>query len=111
MMDISDGLSSEIFHICTQSGVGAEIEERFLPIEEQTFNESMKMNIDPTVSALNGGEDYELLFTFDKKDLEKISENEQITVIGEIKSKDKGIKLKSKGNNLYDLKAQGWISF
>lgn len=111
MIDISDGLSSELMHICTQSNVGAVIEEKMIPVDQTAYDNAMKFNFDPTTIALSGGEDYELLFTISPKDFDKISQNSTITVLGEIKPKEEGIKLQSRSGNLFDMKAQGWVSF
>ncbi len=108
MIDISDGLSSEIFHICEESVCGAIIYENEIPIHPETVEQSLKFNLDPTVSALNGGEDYELLFTIDPKDAELISLNPNISVVGKIVPKQNGIFLKTKNDNLFKLQAQGW---
>lgn len=112
MIDISDGLSSEVMHICTRSEVGAVIREEDIPISEEAFETGMTMGIDSTTAALNGGEDYELLFTIQPSDLEKLNaELPDARMIGEIKAADFGIKLHSKGDNIYDLDAQGWKHF
>lgn len=111
MIDISDGLSSELMHICTQSGVGAVVEEKAIPVDQMAYDQAMKFGFDTTTVALSGGEDYELLFTINPKDVSKIQENEGISVIGEIKAKEAGIKLQSRSGNLFDMKAQGWVSF
>jgi thiamine-monophosphate kinase len=108
MMDISDGLSSEILHICNQSNVGCVLYEEKLPIAEQTRNAAFKFNLDPTMCALNGGEDYELLFTIKQEDYDKISSNENISVVGYIKDIEDGRKFLSKGGNSFDITAQGW---
>jgi thiamine-monophosphate kinase len=110
MMDISDGLSSELMHICTQSGVGAQIDEDALPIGEMTYNTSVEFNIVPTLCALNGGEDYELLFTIDPIHFEAIDKaNIDIVVIGEIKAKEDGLKMLTKGGAVVEVKSQGWV--
>lgn len=111
MIDISDGLASEIFHICKASKVGCQVYENKIPIDSETYKTSMDFNINPTVSALNGGEDYELLFTINQKDYEKIKDDPKITVIGHITKKDQGINLVGNGNTLTPLKAQGWNHF
>ena len=111
MIDISDGLASEIFHICKASNVGCQVYEDKIPIDSETYKTSMDFNINPTVSALNGGEDYELLFTINQKDYEKIKNDPKITVIGHITKKDQGINLVGKGNTLTPLRAQGWNHF
>ena len=111
MIDISDGLASEIFHICKASKVGCQVYEDKIPIDSETYKTSMDFNINPTVSALNGGEDYELLFTINQKDYEKIKNDPKITVIGHITKKNQGINLVGNGNTLTPLKAQGWNHF
>ncbi|HVX25108.1 MAG TPA: thiamine-phosphate kinase [Parafilimonas sp.] len=110
MMDISDGLSSEILHICNLSNVGCVLYEEKIPIAEQTRNAAFKFNLDPTVCALNGGEDYELLFTIKQDDYDKIKLNENISVVGYIKDIEEGNKFLSKGGNSFDITAQGWNS-
>ena len=110
MMDISDGLSSEVLHICNLSNLGCILYEDKLPIAEQTRNAAFKFNLDPTVCALNGGEDYELLFTIKQEDYDKISLNENISVVGYIKDIEDGKKFLSKGGNSFDITAQGWNS-
>ncbi|MFN5054970.1 MAG: thiamine-phosphate kinase [Bacteroidota bacterium] len=111
MMDISDGLSSEILHICEKSGVGCVIYEEKIPIAEDARNAAYKFEIDPTACALSGGEDYELLFTIKQDDYEKLTLNEQISVIGYITESDQGAKIKTKGGNTFDVTAQGWNAF
>lgn len=111
MMDISDGLSSEIMHICTQSSVGARIEEKHIPIDTSTYEQAMAFGMDATTVALSGGEDYELLFTIRPSDHDIIAMNPNIHVIGEIVPSSQGIRLETRSGNLFDLKAQGWISF
>ena len=111
MMDISDGLSSELLHICEKSGVGCVIYEDKLPIHEDSRKAAYKFEIDPTACALSGGEDYELLFTIRQEDYEKITLQEQISVIGYITEAEKGVKINTKGGNTYDITAQGWNAF
>jgi len=111
MIDISDGLASEVFHICTSSSVGCQLYEEKIPIDPQTYQTSMDFNTNPTVSALNGGEDYELLFTIDQKDYEKIKNDPNLTVIGHITKKSQGINLIGNGNTSTPLQAQGWNHF
>ncbi len=108
MMDISDGLSSEILHICNQSNVGCVLYEDKIPIAEQTRNAAFKFNLDPTVCALNGGEDYELIFTVKQDDYEKLASNNNISIVGYITEIENGRKLISKGGNSFDIIAQGW---
>ena len=112
MIDVSDGLSSELNHICLQSKTGALIEESMIPIAEVTYHTAVEFNMNPTVCALSGGEDYELLFTVSSKDAEKIENTPlDIRVIGEIKEAEAGIQLKSKAGTITSLKAMGWNSF
>ena len=111
MMDISDGLSSEILHICDQSGVGAVLYEDKLPINEFTRQAAYKFEIDPTACALSGGEDYELLFTLKQEDYDKITLNENISVIGYITDAEVKPHIITKGGNKHELTAQGWNAF
>jgi thiamine-monophosphate kinase len=111
MMDISDGLSSEILHICKQSEVGCRLYEEKIPIAEEMRNAAFKFEIDPTACALSGGEDYELLFTIAQSDYEKITVNEQISVIGYMTEVAEGSRIITKGGNLHDITAQGWNAF
>ena len=108
MMDISDGLSSELFHICKQSHVGCRIYEKELPIDYQTavMAEEMEMNV--TTCALNGGEDYELLFTVPIGDLDKVRDIEGVHLIGHITEEKYGHLLVTRDNQEFELKAQGW---
>lgn len=111
MMDISDGLASELFHIGKQSGVGAFVEEQEVPINIETQQLAIKFNMDPISAALSGGEDYELLFTLRPEDAEKVRFQGEISMIGEITEKKDGIKLHSSGGKIHDIKAQGWKHF
>lgn len=111
MIDISDGVASELFHICKQSNVGAFLEESGLPIHPDAELQAVKFGFDPATCALSGGEDYELLFTIDPEDVEKIKYLPGIYVSGEITPKEDGVKLHTKGGNIHDLKAQGWKHF
>ena len=108
MIDISDGLSSEVLHICTQSGVGATIYEDKLPIDQQTYDVAREFNLDPSVCALSGGEDYELLFTIKMADYEKVRANLDISLIGHVTDKSEGINLITKGGGSTAIIAQGW---
>lgn len=108
MIDISDGLSSDLLHICRQSDVGAFIEEKQLPIAQETSVKAMDFKLPPTTCALHGGEDYELLFTLDPKDVEKIRYMLDIRIIGEIIKPEDGINLHTSGGNIKELIAQGW---
>ena len=111
MIDISDGLASEIFHLCKQSQKGACIYEDKLPIEKQTFETAAEFSMDPNTAALNGGEDYELLFTIDQKDFEKMKNHDDITTIGYIHAPDLGKVMVTNNKNTIELTAQGWIHF
>ena len=108
MIDISDGLSSEILHLCKQSECGCILYEDKIPIHEQTRQNAEKFNIAATTCALNGGEDYEMLFTVSTNDFEKISKCPFVSIIGHITTPEKGTHLITKGNNKIELKAQGW---
>jgi len=111
MIDISDGLASEIFHICKQSGVGAWVEESGVPIKQEVELQAIKFKMDPITCALSGGEDYELLFTIDPSDIEKVKYMPDIYIMGEIVEAKDGVKLHTKGGNIHDIKAQGWKHF
>lgn len=108
MMDISDGLSSEIMHICKQSNVGARIYEEHIPLDYQTACMAEELNMNVTTCALNGGEDYELLFTVPIADNEKVQNMEGIKVIGYITKPELGCALITRDGNEFELKAQGW---
>jgi thiamine-monophosphate kinase len=111
MMDISDGLSSEILHICKQSGLGCVLYEEKIPIAEETRNAAFKFELDPTACALSGGEDYELLFTVKQEDFEKLVLNENVSVLGYMTNPEEGKKIFTKGGNKFDITAQGWNAF
>ncbi len=111
MMDISDGLASEIFHICKASGVGATIYEDKLPIDKQTFDTAVELNLDPITCVLNGGEDYELLFTIGQKDFAKLEKHPDIHFIGHITKPEDGKYLVTKSGTAVQIKAQGWKHF
>ena len=111
MIDISDGLASELFHLCKQSGVGAFLEESGVPIHPDAEMAAINFKLDPITCALSGGEDYELLFTIDPKDLDKVKYLPDIYIAGEIVKASDGVKLHTKGGNIHDLKAQGWRHF
>lgn len=108
MIDISDGLSSELLHICKQSNVGCRIFEKNLPIDYQTAVMAEELNMNVTTCALNGGEDYELLFTVPIGDYEKIQEMEDVKLIGHITRPELGTVLVSRDEQEFELKAQGW---
>ncbi len=108
MMDISDGLSSELMHICKQSGVGCRIFEKQIPIDYQTAVMAEELNMNVTTCALNGGEDYELLFTVPIGDHEKIQDLEDVKLIGHITNASLGQVLVTRDDQEFELKAQGW---
>lgn len=108
MIDISDGLSSEIIHICKSSSVGCNLYEDKIPLDPQVISTCEEFKLDSTTIALSGGEDYELLFTIDNKDFSKIKTNPNFTVIGHITNKKEGIHLITRANTKIPLKARGW---
>lgn len=108
MIDVSDGLSSEILHLCTQSKVGVELYEEKIPIDPLTYDTAREFNLDPTLCVLSGGEDYELLFTVDIGEYEKLKNSMEITIIGHITNESKGCLMVSKSGTVHELKAQGW---
>jgi len=111
MIDISDGLASEILHLCKSSNVGCHVYGEKIPMDTQTVQTSIDFNIDPTTAALNGGEDYELLFTIQQKDLEIIQSNPNFTIIGHMTDEKDGIYHIDKQGAAVTLKAQGWKHF
>ncbi|MFM8432469.1 MAG: thiamine-phosphate kinase [Bacteroidota bacterium] len=108
MIDISDGLASEIFHLAKQSGLGCELYESKIPMHQQTYERAREFGLDPTVCALSGGEDYELLFTIRPDDYEKIREHLDVSIIGHMTDASMGINLVTKSSGTIPLKAQGW---
>ena len=110
MIDISDGLSSEIMHICSQSKVGCKLYEEKLPLDPQVISTCEEFNLDSTMVALSGGEDYELLFTVSINDFDKIKTNPNLTIIGHITGENEGMNLVTRANQEIALKAQGWNS-
>ncbi len=111
MIDISDGLASDLMHICKSSGVGAFIEEAQVPIHEEARMQALEFHLDPITCALSGGEDYELLFTVDPKDLDKVRFMDSVYIIGEIVPAADGITLHTSGGQIHPLTAQGWKHF
>ncbi len=111
MIDVSDGLSSEILHLCKDSGVGCDLYENKLPLDPQVISTCEEFNIDSTTVALNGGEDYELLFTVSQEDFPKIKANPNLTVIGFMREKEHGVHLITRAETKIELKAQGWKNF
>ena len=108
MIDISDGLGSEILHLCKGSGLGAKLYEHKIPIDPTTINMAEQFKIGPWTAALNGGEDYELLFTIDPKDLEKVMQIDGISVIGHMTGKNEGAYLVTNDDSQIEIRAQGW---
>ncbi len=111
MIDISDGLASDLMHLCAQSVKGARVYEDKVPIDQLTYSTAVEFNIDPNTCAFNGGEDYELLFTIRQEDLPKIEKHPDIHLIGYIDKKLKGANLISKSGQEVAIKAQGWNHF
>lgn len=108
MMDVSDGLSSEILHICKQSNLGCVLYEEKIPVAEETRKAALKFEIDPTACSLSGGEDYELVFTIKQSDHEKLVLNENISVVGYMTEPELGSHIITKGGKKYPVTAQGW---
>ena len=108
MIDISDGLSSEVIHLCKNSDLGCNVFENKLPLDPQVISTAEEFNMDSTMIALNGGEDYELLFTIAQDDFEKIKANPNFSIIGHMTDKNEGISLVTRANQKMELTAQGW---
>ena len=108
MIDVSDGLSSEVLHICKQSNLGCVLYEEKIPVHEEMKKAIFKFEMDPTACALSGGEDYELLFTIPQSEYDKLVLNEQISVIGYMTEPESGSQILTKGGNKYPITAQGW---
>src|SRR5690606_24635822 len=108
MMDLSDGLSSDLLHICKASSLGCVLYEDKLPIAEDMRQAAFKFEIDPTACALSGGEDYELLFTIPQSDYDKLVLREDISVVGYMTDLEQGCVINTKGGNTHPLTAQGW---
>lgn len=111
MIDISDGLSSEIIHICKQSNVGVDVYENKIPLDPQVISTCEEFNIDSTTIALNGGEDYELLMTISQEDFPKIKGNPNLTVIGYMTEVERGMHLVTRGETKVPIIAKGWKNF
>jgi len=111
MIDISDGLASEILHLCKKGDLGAEIYDEKLPIDQETYSVARDFNLDPTTCALNGGEDYELLFSVSQSDYDKIKDSEHMTVIGHYTDKSSGANIIDRAGKSIPLEAQGWTHF
>lgn len=111
MIDVSDGLASEIMHLCKQSEAGAQIYEDKIPVDYHTYKAAEDFNFNATTAALNGGEDYELLFTVDQKDYEVVKGIPGIAIIGHIADKASGTTMVTRNEQVIDLQAQGWNAF
>jgi len=111
MIDISDGLASEILHLCKASNVGCHVYDEKIPIDAKTSMSAIDFNLDPGTCALNGGEDYELLFTISQNDFDKIKSNPHMTVIGHMTNVNDGTYFIDKNGSAIELKAQGWNHF
>ncbi len=111
MIDVSDGLSSEIMHLCKNSDVGCDLYEEKIPLDPQVISTCEEFNVDSTTVALNGGEDYELLFTISQDDYPKIKANPHLTVIGHMKQAKEGMHLVTRADTRIPIKAQGWKNF
>ncbi len=108
MIDVSDGLSSDLLHICKDSDLGCVLYEDKIPFNDEMKDFAYKLQLDPTACALSGGEDYELLFTVAQADYEKVRVNPSVTIIGYMTAKEEGTKIITRGGNTHDLVAQGW---
>jgi thiamine-monophosphate kinase len=111
MIDISDGLSSETIHLCNNSSLGCNLFAEKFPIASETKEMAEEFNIEPVVCALNGGEDYELLFSLSPADYEKVKNNSEITAIGHFTAREKGLKLILSNEQVVDLSPKGWNAF
>ena len=111
MIDVSDGLASDLMHICKASGTGAYLEEAQVPIHDEARMQAIEFRLDPITCALHGGEDYELLFAVTPADLDKVRFMESVYIIGEITPAEDGVKLHTSGGQIHELTAQGWKHF
>lgn len=111
MMDVSDGLSSEVLHLCRQSGTGCQLFEDKLPINDEAKQFAYKLELDPTACALSGGEDYELVFTIPQTEYSKVEKSELISVVGYMTTAEEGARITTRGGNTHKLTAQGWQAF
>jgi thiamine-monophosphate kinase len=111
MMDVSDGLSSEVLHISKQSNLGCRLYEEKIPVHPSAKQAAFKFGLDATVCALSGGEDYELIFTIKQEDYEKITLSEEVSVIGYMAELEEGCKIITKGGSTHNIEAQGWKAF
>ena len=111
MMDVSDGLSSEVLHLSKQSNLGCRLYEEKIPIHPAAKQAAFKFGLDATICALSGGEDYELIFTVKQEDYDKITLSEEISVIGYMAELEEGCKIITKGGSTHNIEAQGWKAF
>jgi thiamine-monophosphate kinase len=111
MIDVSDGVASELHHLGKQSGVGFDVYEEKLPIDPQTIDRALEFGLNPSIAALNGGEDYELLFTVDQKHYDKIRNNPDFTIIGHATDQSGKYYLRNQSGQSFEIKAQGWDHF
>ena len=111
MIDISDGLASELIHICKSSKTGCVVYLEKMPIDTKTVSTAMDFNLDHNTCALNGGEDYELLFTVNQSDFDKIKDHPHLTIIGNITNESEGMYIVDKNDSAIAIKAQGWKHF
>ncbi len=111
MIDISDGLSSEILHLCKNSKVGCNVYEDKIPLDPMVISSCEEFQLDSTLVAMSGGEDYELLFTIDQREFPKIKGNPNLTVVGHMTEASEGAFLISRNNSKIPITAQGWNSF
>ena len=111
MIDISDGLASEALHLAKGSDLGCVIYDEKIPIDQQTYDTAREFSLDASTAALNGGEDYELLFSISQSDFEKIKDSEHMTIVGHFTDKASGCSVVDRGGSSIPLKAQGWNHF
>lgn len=111
MIDVSDGLASELIHLGKAAKLGVAVHEEKLPIDQQTFDVARENHLDPTMCAMNGGEDYELLFAMDLKDYDLVKAHPMFSVIGHFTPEEEGFRLVAKGGSSHPIEAQGWNSF
>ena len=111
MIDVSDGLASEILHLTSASELGATLYEEKIPVDQETFDVARDFNLVPSTCALNGGEDYELLFTISQADYEKLKGNAHFSIIGHMRDKNSGVNIVERGGTAQEIKAQGWNHF
>ena len=111
MIDVSDGLASELLHLCKASNLGCIIYDEKIPVDQETFRVAREFNLDPTTCALNGGEDYELLFSIRQTDYDKIKDNQHMKIIGHYADKNSGAQIIGRDGSSVQLQAQGWNHF